>query len=172
MRVSRTLAGRALAGRALAGRALAALPALSVTWGGSSVVEHVAVQTVVAGSPDVAPTIPTSTIPTSTIPTSTIPTSTIPTPEAANSMVTASASTPGPDTAAESAAGALTAAPSAAAPSAGTVPPGIPGAPSGKDPAASPEEVLNWLFDPLLRRLRAELLIERDRRGVRTDRWR
>lgn len=39
----------------------------------------------------------------------------------------------------------------------------------GGPPAEEPEELLRKLFDPLLRRLKAELLIDRDRRGALTD---
>jgi hypothetical protein len=34
---------------------------------------------------------------------------------------------------------------------------------------AEPEELLKKLFDPLLRRIKAELRLDRDRRGVLTD---
>jgi hypothetical protein len=55
--------------------------------------------------------------------------------------------------------------PVAPAPGAGQ-PPG-PVATAG--PGAAPEELLATLFDPLLRRLKAELRIDRDRRGSLTD---
>jgi hypothetical protein len=35
-----------------------------------------------------------------------------------------------------------------------------------------PEELLNKLYDPLVRRLKAELWLDRERRGALTDRWR
>jgi hypothetical protein len=47
-------------------------------------------------------------------------------------------------------------------PPAAPVPPAAPA-------TQAPEELLDGLFDPLLRRLRAELRIERDRRGALTD---
>ncbi|MEJ2875116.1 MULTISPECIES: hypothetical protein [unclassified Saccharothrix] len=34
-----------------------------------------------------------------------------------------------------------------------------------------PEELLKKLYDPLLRRLKAELWLDRERRGLLTDRW-
>jgi hypothetical protein len=46
--------------------------------------------------------------------------------------------------------------------------PGIPGA------TASPEELdelARRLYAPMVRRLKADLLLDRDRRGLRTDRW-
>jgi hypothetical protein len=49
----------------------------------------------------------------------------------------------------------------------------VDAAPAAAEPAApspqQPDELLAKLFDPLLRRLRAELRIERDRRGALTD---
>ncbi|GAA1304666.1 hypothetical protein [Saccharothrix xinjiangensis] len=39
-------------------------------------------------------------------------------------------------------------------------------------PAPSPEELLDKLYDPLVRRLKAELWLDRERRGSLTDRWR
>ena len=56
---------------------------------------------------------------------------------------------------AESAPAATTSAPAAAAPAAG----------------AEPTELLAKLYDPLLRKLRAELRIDRERRGALTDLW-
>ncbi|MBB5804739.1 pyruvate/2-oxoglutarate dehydrogenase complex dihydrolipoamide acyltransferase (E2) component [Saccharothrix ecbatanensis] len=35
-----------------------------------------------------------------------------------------------------------------------------------------PEELLKKLYDPLVRRLKAELWLDRERRGALTDRWR
>ncbi|QFZ22280.1 hypothetical protein [Saccharothrix syringae] len=35
-----------------------------------------------------------------------------------------------------------------------------------------PEALLNKLYDPLVRRLKAELWLDRERRGALTDRWR
>jgi hypothetical protein len=59
-----------------------------------------------------------------------------------------------------------------AAPGAG--PGAAPGAPEGGAPAASaaaePEELLKKLFDPLLRRLKTELRLDRERYGALTDR--
>ncbi|WP_433262988.1 hypothetical protein ACQPZF_30980 [Actinosynnema sp. CS-041913] len=40
-------------------------------------------------------------------------------------------------------------------------------APVGQEP----EELVKKLYDPLLRRLKAELWLDRERRGVLTDRW-
>lgn len=37
--------------------------------------------------------------------------------------------------------------------------------------AGEPDELLKKLFDPLLRRLKAELRLDRERRGLLTDRW-
>lgn len=37
--------------------------------------------------------------------------------------------------------------------------------------AVEPEELLKKLYDPLLRRLKAELWLDRERRGLLTDRW-
>ncbi|MGM1061243.1 hypothetical protein [Saccharothrix sp. Mg75] len=34
------------------------------------------------------------------------------------------------------------------------------------------EELLKKLYDPLVRRLKAELWMDRERRGLVTDRWR
>ncbi len=46
-------------------------------------------------------------------------------------------------------------------------------APAGHAPAEQvPEELVRKLFDPLLRRLKVELRLERERRGRVTDRWR
>jgi hypothetical protein len=45
-----------------------------------------------------------------------------------------------------------------------------PPAPAPPGPP-EPEELLKTLFDPLLRRLRTELRLDRERRGVITDRW-
>lgn len=42
--------------------------------------------------------------------------------------------------------------------------------PSGAQ--AEPEELLKKLYDPLVRRLKAELWLDRERRGALTDRWR
>ncbi|ONI89118.1 hypothetical protein ALI22I_16530 [Saccharothrix sp. ALI-22-I] len=38
--------------------------------------------------------------------------------------------------------------------------------------AQEPEELLKKLYDPLVRRLKAELWLDRERRGALTDRWR
>ncbi|MFJ6675396.1 hypothetical protein ACIQMJ_30195 [Actinosynnema sp. NPDC091369] len=35
-----------------------------------------------------------------------------------------------------------------------------------------PEELLKKLYDPLVRRLKADLWLDRERRGALTDRWR
>jgi hypothetical protein len=45
-----------------------------------------------------------------------------------------------------------------------------PPAPAPAGPQ-EPEELLKTLFDPLLRRLRTELRLDRERRGVVSDRW-
>jgi hypothetical protein len=37
---------------------------------------------------------------------------------------------------------------------------------------AEPEELLKKLYDPLVRRLKADLWLDRERRGALTDRWR
>ncbi|MGH3910216.1 MAG: hypothetical protein ACRDRM_05235, partial [Pseudonocardiaceae bacterium] len=61
-------------------------------------------------------------------------------------------------------------APSAAP--AGTLPAGAPaaGAAAGAAAAASnPDELVKKLFDPLLRRLKTELRLDRERRGMLTD---
>jgi hypothetical protein len=42
-------------------------------------------------------------------------------------------------------------------------------APPPTPPATEPEELLKTLFDPLYRRLRAELRKDRDRQGLITD---
>lgn len=39
-------------------------------------------------------------------------------------------------------------------------------------PGQEPEELLKKLYDPLVRRLKAELWLDRERRGALTDRWR
>jgi hypothetical protein len=44
-----------------------------------------------------------------------------------------------------------------------------PAAPGGAAAGGDPEELLKKLFDPLLRRLKAELRIDRERRGALTD---
>ncbi|GGK23280.1 hypothetical protein GCM10010124_14740 [Pilimelia terevasa] len=54
-------------------------------------------------------------------------------------------------------------------PAAGAAPPAGPPAPSAAAPPAGQEAVLASLFDPLLRRLRAELRLDRERRGLLTD---
>jgi hypothetical protein len=41
--------------------------------------------------------------------------------------------------------------------------------PSGGGGGGDPDELVKKIFDPLLRRLKAELLLDRDRRGVLTD---
>jgi hypothetical protein len=46
---------------------------------------------------------------------------------------------------------------------------GTPAAAGGAAAAQSPEELLKTLFDPLLRRLKAELRLDRERRGLITD---
>ncbi|HEU4422522.1 MAG TPA: hypothetical protein VFR67_08260 [Pilimelia sp.] len=53
----------------------------------------------------------------------------------------------------------------------GEGPPATPGGPSPVAGAAAgePEELLTKIFDPLLRRLKAELRVDRDRRGLVTD---
>lgn len=49
-------------------------------------------------------------------------------------------------------------------------PPGSTGTPAGAASTGSePEELLKKLFDPLLRRLKVELRIDRERRGSLTD---
>lgn len=68
----------------------------------------------------------------------------------------------------------MTAAPpeaSAAAPEAGGA---SAAAPAAQAAAAGqePEELLKKLYDPLVRRLKAELWLDRERRGALTDRWR
>jgi hypothetical protein len=45
----------------------------------------------------------------------------------------------------------------------------VSGAPAGHGGAGEPEELLKKLFDPLLRRIKAELRLDRDRRGMVTD---
>nr|BFE49330.1 hypothetical protein GCM10017745_27570 [Saccharothrix mutabilis subsp. capreolus] len=55
-------------------------------------------------------------------------------------------------------------APSTAAPTSSSA------APAQQAPA-EPEELLKKLYDPLLRRLKAELWLDRERRGLLTDRW-
>ncbi|MFI9814635.1 hypothetical protein [Saccharothrix variisporea] len=40
-----------------------------------------------------------------------------------------------------------------------------------QQPGVEPEELLKKLYDPLLRRLKAELWLDRERRGLLTDRW-
>ena len=52
-----------------------------------------------------------------------------------------------------------------AAPQSSQPPPPPPAGPQ------EPEELLKTLFDPLLRRLRTELRLDRERRGVVSDRW-
>ena len=52
----------------------------------------------------------------------------------------------------------------------GTAGPGTPGA-AGAGAAAEPEELLKKLFDPLLRRLKTELRLDRERHGALTDRY-
>lgn len=54
--------------------------------------------------------------------------------------------------------------------------PDVSAAPAAAGPPASaggpePEELLKKLYDPLLRRLKAELWLDRERRGSLTDRW-
>jgi hypothetical protein len=56
--------------------------------------------------------------------------------------------------------------------------PATPSAPQSSQPPPppppgpqEPEELLKTLFDPLLRRLRTELRLDRERRGVISDRW-
>jgi hypothetical protein len=54
----------------------------------------------------------------------------------------------------------------------GTPPESVPQTappPAAAAPAAEPEDLLKSLFDPLYRRLRAELRKDRDRRGLITD---
>uniref|UniRef100_UPI0031D1C8AF hypothetical protein n=1 Tax=Saccharothrix mutabilis TaxID=33921 RepID=UPI0031D1C8AF len=48
-----------------------------------------------------------------------------------------------------------------------------PAAPAQQAPVEpeEPEELLKKLYDPLLRRLKAELWLDRERRGLLTDRW-
>jgi pyruvate/2-oxoglutarate dehydrogenase complex dihydrolipoamide acyltransferase (E2) component len=53
--------------------------------------------------------------------------------------------------------------PDTAAPTTSATPAVAPGA------AAAPDELVKKLFDPLLRRLKAELRLDRERRGVLTD---
>lgn len=47
--------------------------------------------------------------------------------------------------------------------------PADPGAPAAGAAAASPDELVKKLFDPLLRRLKTELRLDRERRGMLTD---
>ncbi|MBB5959295.1 pyruvate/2-oxoglutarate dehydrogenase complex dihydrolipoamide acyltransferase (E2) component [Saccharothrix tamanrassetensis] len=68
----------------------------------------------------------------------------------------------GPAPAADLPAAAEPAPPAQAAPARAGAP-----APAGQEP----EELLKKLYDPLLRRLKAELWLDRERRGVLTDRW-
>lgn len=49
-------------------------------------------------------------------------------------------------------------------------PPPAP-APPAAPPEASPEELLKKIYDPLVRRLKAELWLDRERRGSLTDLW-
>jgi hypothetical protein len=58
-------------------------------------------------------------------------------------------------------------APSAAP--AGVQPAGTPAGPGALGGAASPDELVKKLFDPLLRRLKTELRLDRERRGMLTD---
>jgi pyruvate/2-oxoglutarate dehydrogenase complex dihydrolipoamide acyltransferase (E2) component len=52
-------------------------------------------------------------------------------------------------------------------------PPAAPAAPAAQAaPGQEPEELLKKLYDPLVRRLKAELWLDRERRGALTDRWR
>jgi hypothetical protein len=60
---------------------------------------------------------------------------------------------------------AAAAAPQTAAPAPGAAPAGVPAA------QTEPDELVKKLFDPLLRRLKTELRLDRERRGVLTDRW-
>lgn len=70
---------------------------------------------------------------------------------------------PVPDAAAPAPPSATAAAPAA---------PGTPGAPGTQGQAGQePEELLKKLYDPLLRRLKTELRLDRERRGALTDRW-
>ena len=46
-----------------------------------------------------------------------------------------------------------------------------PAAAAASDPPGQLDELARRLFDPLMLRLRAELLVERERRGLRTDSW-
>jgi hypothetical protein len=70
-------------------------------------------------------------------------------------------------------------APAPEAPATSDAPPGeaqaaqqAPGAPGAGQPDKNePDEMVKKLFDPLLRRLKAELRLDRERRGVLTDRW-
>ena len=58
-------------------------------------------------------------------------------------------------------------------------PPPVAGAPAGADAAPAPavqaeqnpDELVKKLYDPLLRRLKTELRLDRERRGVLTDPW-
>jgi hypothetical protein len=47
----------------------------------------------------------------------------------------------------------------------------MPGVTAASVAGAEPEEMLKKLFDPLLRRLKAELRVDRDRQGLVTDLW-
>jgi hypothetical protein len=62
----------------------------------------------------------------------------------------------------------------AAAPDAGVVgqTAAAPAAAGATAVGQEPEELLKKLYDPLVRRLKAELWLDRERRGALTDRWR
>ncbi|MEV0679701.1 hypothetical protein AB0I60_24560 [Actinosynnema sp. NPDC050436] len=50
-------------------------------------------------------------------------------------------------------------------------PPGVGAVGAVGGGGAEPEELLKKLYEPLLRRLKAELWLDRERRGALTDRW-
>ena len=59
--------------------------------------------------------------------------------------------------------------PSSTSPSTQADAPGGGAATAGS--ASEVDELARKLYDPLMLRLRAELLVERERRGLRTDAW-
>jgi hypothetical protein len=89
-----------------------------------------------------------------------VPAEAAPTGAALPEVPAAPAQSPAPDAAAPAPPSATAAAPAA---------PGAPGAPG--QAGQEPEELLKKLFDPLLRRLKTELRLDRERRGALTDRW-
>ncbi|HEX2299402.1 MAG TPA: hypothetical protein VHH34_12975, partial [Pseudonocardiaceae bacterium] len=81
--------------------------------------------------------------------------------------------TPGPGTDLPFEAGEAAPADLAAGPSPGAADAPVGGAPPGgagtAGAAGSPEELVKKLFDPLLRRIKTELRLDRERRGMLTD---